>query len=68
MCAASGQPGVLASKTTFNRRFGGEYGYRAVTWAERSEDRQLVGYYRNLRAATMAENMHFVAPRGEWTG
>ena len=30
---------------------GGEHGYRAVTWAERSEDRRLIGYYRTLRAA-----------------
>lgn len=27
-------------------RRGGELGYRAVTWAERSENRQLIGYYR----------------------
>lgn len=30
---------------------GGELGYRAVTWAERSEDRELIGYYTTLRAA-----------------
>lgn len=45
-------------------RRGGELGYRAVTWAERSEDRQLIGYYQNLRAATMAAHMHFIAAHG----
>lgn len=43
---------------------GGELGYRAVTWAERSEDRTLIGYYRNLRAATMAAHMSFVSRHG----
>ena len=45
-------------------RRGGELGYRAVTWAERSEDRQLIGYYQNLRAATMAAHMHFIRAHG----
>lgn len=45
-------------------RRGGELGYRAVTWAERSEDRQLIGYYRNLRAATAAAHMHFISKHG----
>ena len=46
---------------------GGERGYRAVTWAERSEDRRLIGYYRTLRAAAMAAHLVFVrshAPDG----
>lgn len=42
----------------------GERGYRAVTWAERSEDRELIGYYRTLRAATMAAHRHFIAQHG----
>lgn len=33
---------------------GGERGYRAVTWAESSADRELIGYYRTLRAAAKA--------------
>ena len=37
-------------------RIGGEVGYRAVTWAPSSTDRQLIGYYRSLRAA--AANAH----------
>lgn len=45
-------------------RLDGELGYRAVTWAERSEDRQLIGYYRNLRAATMAAHLHFISRHG----
>jgi hypothetical protein len=39
---------------------GGERGYRVVTWAERSEDRRLIGYYRTLRAAAMAGHLAFV--------
>lgn len=33
---------------------GGERGYRVVTWAPRSADRELIGYYRTLRAAAAA--------------
>lgn len=40
---------------------GGERGYRAVTWAERSEDRELIGYYRSLRAACEAVQLALVA-------
>lgn len=43
---------------------GGERGYRAVTWAERSEDRELVGYYRTLRAAAMAAHRRHLASHG----
>ena len=43
----------------------GELGYRAVTWAERSEDRQLIGYYTNLKAATMAAHMRFIGEHGQ---
>lgn len=39
---------------------GGERGYRAVTWAERSADRRLIGYYRTLRAAAMAAHRRFL--------
>ena len=39
---------------------GGERGYRVVTWAERSADRRLIGYYRSLRAAAMAGHLAFV--------
>ena len=46
---------------------GGERGYRAVTWAERSEDRELIGYYRTLRAAAGAAHKQWLSglsPRG----
>lgn len=43
---------------------GGERGYRVVTWAERSEDRNLVGYYRTLRAAAERAHGHFVKSHG----
>ncbi|TPW71665.1 hypothetical protein [Schumannella sp. 10F1B-5-1] len=42
-------------------RIGDEVGYRAVTWAERSADRRLVGYYRSLRAACAAAHQVFLA-------
>lgn len=40
---------------------GGERGYRAVTYAVQSADRELVGYYRTLMAAVKAAHMHFVS-------
>jgi len=45
---------------------GGEHGYRAVTWADESRDRQLIGYYRTLRAAAAAAHTRHLeahAPR-----
>jgi len=45
-------------------RIGGETGYRAVTWAERSPDRQLIGYYRPLRAAAAAAHRRYLAGHG----
>ena len=41
-------------------RRGSEVGYRAVTWAEQSADRELIGYYRTLRAAAKATHSLFV--------
>ena len=41
-------------------RVGGELGYRAVTWAERSEERELIGYFRTLRAATFWAHRHWL--------
>ncbi|TPX03918.1 hypothetical protein FJ656_14580 [Schumannella luteola] len=43
---------------------GGERGYRAVTWAEDSGDRELIGYFRSLRAAAMAAHRRFLASHG----
>jgi hypothetical protein len=45
-------------------RIGEENGYRAVTWAERSEDRRLIGYFRSLRAACFAAHRVFIAAHG----
>jgi hypothetical protein len=44
---------------------GGERGYRVVTWAENSADRELVGYYRTLRGAAMAGHLAFVRSHGQ---
>lgn len=44
----------------------GERGYRAVTWADESRDRQLIGYFRTLRAAAAAAHTRYLethAPR-----
>jgi len=46
-------------------RIGGEWGYRAVTWAERSDERTLIGYYRTLRAACWATHRKFLASHGD---
>ena len=43
---------------------GGERGYRAVTYAVQSRDRQLVGYYRTLMSAVMAAHRWFIAQHG----
>lgn len=39
----------------------GECGYRVVTYAPESGDRKLIGYFGNLRAATMGANRHYVS-------
>ena len=44
---------------------GGERGYGVATWAERPEDRHLVGYYRTLRRATREAHMLFVRSHGQ---
>lgn len=43
---------------------GGERGYRAVTWAPTSQGRELIGYYRTLRAACAAAHDRFVRSHG----
>ena len=62
LSAVETEPGVWRMVTPQGRPYaivrsievGGERGYRAVTWAESSADRRLIGYYRTLRAATKA--------------
>jgi hypothetical protein len=40
---------------------GGERGYRAVTWAARSQDRLLIGYWTTLEAACRAAHRRYLA-------
>lgn len=49
---------------------GGERGYRAVTWAEWSEDRRLIGYWRLPRAACAVAHGAYLAGHGpgDWAG
>ena len=42
---------------------GGERGYRAVTWSERSEDRELLGYFRTLRSTAMVAHQLWLASK-----
>ena len=49
-------------------RRGTEIGYRAVTWAEKSEDRRLVGYYRTLRSACAAAHRVYLRSHGRMGG
>jgi hypothetical protein len=67
MFDARDQPAALIR---FVRR-GDELGYRVVSWAQDSADRELIGYYRTLRAATMAAHQHIITapvPRGAING
>jgi len=43
---------------------GDQSGYRAVTWAERSEGRRLIGYFTSLRAAAEATHQEFLRAHG----
>ncbi|MET1042814.1 MAG: hypothetical protein ABWX59_01685 [Microbacteriaceae bacterium] len=72
LAAVEVEPGVWEMTAQYGRRYAviralevaGERGYRAVTWAEQSEDRQLIGYYRTLRAACAASHRLFVRSHG----
>ena len=69
LAAVEVAPGEWVMTGDVNRKYGvirlieiaGERGYRAVTWAERSEDRQLIGYYRTLRAAAGAAHRQWLS-------
>ncbi|THG33497.1 hypothetical protein [Naasia lichenicola] len=39
----------------------GERGYRAVTWAQHSSERELLGYYRSLKAAVEGAHRSYIA-------
>jgi hypothetical protein len=49
-------------------RIDDELGYRAVTWAPQSQDRELIGYFTTLRAAAYATHMRFVRSHGQSGG
>ena len=69
LAAVEVAPGEWVMTGDINRKYGvirlleiaGERGYRAVTWAERSEDRQLIGYFRSLRAAAGATHRQWLS-------
>jgi hypothetical protein len=73
LAAVESEPGQWLMMAQFGRcygvirylRIGGEWGYRAVTWAERSDERQLIGYFRTLRAACWAAHRRFLASHGQ---
>ena len=73
LAAVEVAPGEWIMTGDVNRKYGiirlldiaGERGYRAVTWAERSEDRQLIGYYRTLRAACSATHGRYLRSHGQ---
>jgi hypothetical protein len=72
LAASEDKPGVWRMIDPMGRCYGvirlieigGERGYRAVSWADRSEDRELIGYYRSLRAAAAAAHGSFVRSHG----
>lgn len=65
------EPGRWLFQDTFDRpqalvdfvRRGDELGYRVTSWTQNAEDRELVGYFRNLRAAAAAANQHYIRTR-----
>ena len=72
LAAVEVEPGHWYMADATRKRYGiirflaiqGESGYRTVTWAERSEDRQLIGYYTSLRAAASACHQAFLRTHG----
>jgi hypothetical protein len=74
LSAVESEPGEWMMMAQYGRCYGvirllelgGERGYRVVTWAEQSSDRELVGYFRTLRAAAAAAHTRYLethAPR-----
>lgn len=72
LAAVEAEPGVWYMVTPDGRCYGiirtleigGERGYRAVTWAERSADRRLIGYYRTLKRAAEATHRRYLDGHG----
>lgn len=46
-------------------RRGDEVGYRADTWTQVSAERELIGYFRSLRAATAASHQRYLSTRSD---
>ncbi|NEM90786.1 hypothetical protein [Galbitalea soli] len=73
LAAVEAEPGLWFMMAQYGRCYGvirqlqiaGERGYRAVTWAERSDERQLIGYFRTLRAACWATHQKFLSTHGQ---
>ena len=57
MVGQYGQPYVIIRSI----QIGQESGYRAVTAAERRQDRKLIGYFTTLRAATKAAHQRWIS-------
>ena len=75
LAAVEAEPGLWYMVDSTLRCYGvirfltirGQSGYRAVTWAKRSEDRQLIGYFTTLAAATSATHEQYVQKQGVQT-
>lgn len=72
IAAAEVQPGIWVMFAQYETPYGvirmvkrgTEIGYRADTWAEKQELRELVGYYRTLKAAAMASHQRYLSQLG----
>jgi hypothetical protein len=72
LAAVETRAGQWVMVDTLDNRYGvirfltidGQSGYRAVTWAERSDDRRLIGYFTTLRAATEATHSAYLSGHG----
>jgi hypothetical protein len=76
LAAVETEPGVWLMVAQFGEPYaiiqlveiGKERGYRVVTANEKREDRRLIGYYTNLRAATQAAHERWVRQHGTLGG
>jgi hypothetical protein len=68
LAAVEVEPTVWIMTAQYGRRYaiirvleiGGERGYRVTTWDDEPRNRQLIGYYRTLRAAAKAGHARFL--------
>jgi len=76
LSAVETEPGVWLMVAQFGRPYaiiriieiGKERGYRVVTANEKRADRQLVGYYTTLKAATAAAHTRWIRGHGKLGG